>query len=233
MSKLFLVLIAAIIATFALVWFNQDSGMTFGLNNDDFVQAMSLVLLMAAIGFRALGGGNFGETARHLSIWGIIALGFVAGYQYRFELQDVASRVSLGLVPSRPQSVIDATGAKVMAIEKSASGHFEIDAAVNGSDISFLIDTGASGIILTLPDAEAAGINPSSLSYSVPVSTANGMALAAPARIGEIVVGDITRRDMPVLISEQGRLDQSLLGMDFLNTLSGFSVERDRLTLRD
>jgi aspartyl protease family protein len=232
-SRLFFVLIAAIIATFALVWFNQDSGFTFGLSNDDFVQAMSLVLLMAAIGFRALGGGNLGETARNLSIWGIIALGFVAGYQYRYELQDVASRVSLGLVPSRPQSVIDASGAKVVAIEKSASGHFEIDAAVNGADISFMIDTGASGIILTRQDAETAGIDPATLSYSVPVSTANGMALAAPARVGEIIVGDIVWRDMPVLISEQGRLDQSLLGMDFLNTLSGFSVERDRLTLRD
>ena len=233
MGRLFLVLIAAIVATFALVWFNRDSGFTFGLSNDDFVQAMSLVLLMAAIGFRSLGGGNLGETARNLSIWGIIALGFVAGYQYRFELQDVASRVSLGLVPSRPQTVIDDSGVKAMAIEKSASGHFEVDAAVNSADITFMIDTGASGIVLTLPDAEAAGIDPASLSYSVPVSTANGMTLSAPARVSEIVVGDIVRRDLPVLVSEAGRLDQSLLGMDFLNTLSGFSVERDRLTLRD
>jgi aspartyl protease family protein len=233
MGRLFGILIAAIIATFALVWFNRDSGFTFGLSNDDFVQAMSLVLLMAAIGFRSLGGGNLGETARNLSVWGIIALGFVAGYQYRFELQDVASRVSLGLVPSRPQSMTDANGAKAMAIEKSASGHFEVDAAVNGADITFMIDTGASGIVLTLPDAQAAGIDPALLSYSVPVSTANGMALSASARVSEIVVGDIVRRDLPVLVSEAGRLDQSLLGMDFLNTLSGFAVERDRLTLRD
>lgn len=233
MGRLFTILIAAILATFALVWFNRDSGFTFGLSNDDFVQAMSLVLLMAAIGFRSLGGGNLGETARNLSVWGIIALGCVAGYQYRFELQDVASRVSLGLVPSRPQSVIDGSGAKAMAIEKSASGHFEVDAAVNGADISFLIDTGASGIVLTLPDAQAAGIDPASLSYTVPVSTANGLTLSAPASISEIVVGDIVRRNLPVLVSEAGRLDQSLLGMDFLNTLSGFAVERDRLTLRD
>lgn len=233
MGRLFTILIAAIVATFALVWFNRDSGFTFGLTNDDFVRAMSLILLMAAIGFRGLAGGNLGETARNLSIWGIIALGFVAGYQYRFELQDVASRVSLGLVPSRPQTVIDASGTRAMMIEKSASGHFEIEAAVNGADINFLIDTGASGIVLTLPDAQAAGIDAAALSYSVPVSTANGMALSAPATVGEIVVGDIVRRDLPVLVSEEGRLDQSLLGMDFLNTLSGFSVERDRLTLRD
>ncbi|MGB8819405.1 MAG: TIGR02281 family clan AA aspartic protease [Rhizobiaceae bacterium] len=233
MNRIFTLLIAALIGTFALVWFNRDSGFTFGLTNDDFVRAMSLVLLLAAVGFRAISGGNLGATARNLSIWGIIALGFVTAYQYRFELQDVASRVTLGLVPSRPQSMIDASGAKIMAIEKSASGHFEIDAAVNGGDVKFLIDTGASGIVLTLPDAEAAGIDVSQLSYSVPVSTANGMTLSAPARVGEIIVGDIVRRDLPVLISERGQLDQSLLGMDFLNTLSGFSVERDRLTLKD
>lgn len=233
MRSTFSLLIIALIGTFVLVWFNRDSGFTFGLTNDDFVRAMSLVLLLAAVGFRSISGSNLGETARNLSIWGIIALGFVTAFQYRSELQDVASRVTLGLVPSRPQVKTDANGAKVLAIEKSASGHFEIDAAVNGANIKFLIDTGASGIVLTLQDAEAAGIDAASLSYSVPVSTANGMALSAPARVGEIIVGDIIRRDMPVLVSDLGQLDQSLLGMDFLNTLSGFSVERDRLTLRD
>lgn len=233
MGRLLGILIAAIIATFALVWFNRDSGVTFGLSNDDFVQAMTLVLLMAAIGIRALGSNNLGETARNLSIWGIIALACVAGYQYRFELQEVASRVTMGLVPSRPQTMIDSSGAQVLAIEKSASGHYEIDAVVNGADVSFMVDTGASSMVLTLPDAEAAGIDPSSLSYSVPVSTANGMTLSAPARVGEIIIGDIVRRNMPVLVSEKGQLDQSLLGMEFLNTLSGFSVERDRLMLRD
>lgn len=40
MNRLFIILIGAILATFALVWFNRDSGVTLGMNNDDFVQMM-------------------------------------------------------------------------------------------------------------------------------------------------------------------------------------------------
>jgi aspartyl protease family protein len=233
MSRTFIFLIGAILATFGIVWFNRDVGMTLGMNNDDFVQVMSLVLLLAAVGVRTIVGGNWGEAAKNFSVWAIIALGLVAGYQYRSELQNIASRVTLGLVPSRPQPSLNADGAKVLIIEKSASGHFEIDSAINGSDVSFLIDTGASSIVLTTLDAEKAGINRSDLAYSVPVSTANGMALAAPVRLDEIVIGDIIRRNLPALVAPEGKLDQSLLGMDYLNTLSGFSVAADRLSLQD
>ncbi len=233
MSRLFIILIGAILATFALVYFNRDSGMTLGMNNDEFVQVMSLVLLLAAVGVRAIGGGNLGETAKNLSIWTIIALVFVAGYQYRFELQDVASRVTLGLVPSRPQPSINAAGNRVLVIEKSASGHFEVDSAVNAADVKFMIDTGASSIVLTLQDAQKAGVDASALSYSVPVSTANGMSMAAPVRLDEIVIGDIIRHNLPALVAPEGKLDQSLLGMDYINTLSGFSVAKDQLSLQD
>jgi aspartyl protease family protein len=233
MSRLFIILIGAILATFALVFINRESGVTLGMNNDDFVQLMSLVLLVAAIGVRTIGAGNWGETARNLSIWAIIALVFVAGYQFRAELQHIASRVTLGLVPSRPQPSISANGQRVLVIEKSASGHFEVDTAVNGKDVSFMIDTGASGIVLTLQDARDAGIDTDLLSFSVPVSTANGMSMAAPARLDEIVIGDIIRRNLPALVAPEGKLDQSLLGMDYLNTLSGFSVAQDRLSLQD
>lgn len=233
MSRLFIFLIGAILATFALVWFNRDSGVTLGMNNDDFVQLMSLVLLLAAVGVRTIGAGNWGETAKNLSIWAIIALMFVAGYQYRFELQSIASRVTLGLIPSRPQPSMNAAGNRVLVIEKSASGHFEVDSAVNTADVKFMIDTGASSIVLTLQDAQKAGINVGDLSYSVPVSTANGMSMAAPVRLDEIVIGDIVRRNLSALVAPEGKLDQSLLGMDYLNTLSGFSVAQDRLSMQD
>jgi aspartyl protease family protein len=38
---------------------------------------------------------------------------------------------------------------------------------------------------------------------------------------------------MPLLVAEDGRLGQSLLGMNFIGTLSGFDVRGDRLVLRD
>jgi aspartyl protease family protein len=67
----------------------------------------------------------------------------------------------------------------------------------------------------------------------VSVMTANGSARAARVTAEEIRVGTISRRNVPVLIAENSALDQSLLGMNFIGTLSGFDVRGDRMTLRD
>lgn len=70
-------------------------------------------------------------------------------------------------------------------------------------------------------------------SYSVPVSTANGNAVAAAARAANIAVGDIVRRNVSILVAADGALAQSLLGMNFISTLSGFEIRGDRMILRD
>ena len=49
----------------------------------------------------------------------------------------------------------------------------------------------------------------------------------------ELAVGGIVRRSVPLLVAEDGRLGQSLLGMNFIGTLSGFELRGDRLILRD
>jgi aspartyl protease family protein len=108
-----------------------------------------------------------------------------------------------------------------------------VDAQVNGQATHFLIDTGASGIVLTAFDAANMGINTNDLSFIVPVSTANGNAMAAPVTLVQIVIGGIVRKNLRALVAQQGRLDQSLLGMDYLNTLSSFTVKQDDMILQD
>jgi aspartyl protease family protein len=49
----------------------------------------------------------------------------------------------------------------------------------------------------------------------------------------EISVGAIERRNVPLLVAESHALGQSLLGMNFIGTLSGFDVRGDRMVLRD
>ena len=46
-------------------------------------------------------------------------------------------------------------------------------------------------------------------------------------------VGAIVRKNLPLLVAEDSRLGQSLLGMNFMGTLAGFDVRGDRLVLRD
>jgi aspartyl protease family protein len=96
-----------------------------------------------------------------------------------------------------------------------------------------MIDTGATTTVLTTADAERAGIDTSALNYQVPVSTANGQALAARIVLQDIGVGTISRRNVPALVASQDMLQQSLLGMNFIGTLSGFEIRGDRMMLRD
>jgi aspartyl protease family protein len=49
--------------------------------------------------------------------------------------------------------------------------------------------------------------------------------------LARLAVGQIERRDVPALVAPRGSLDQSLLGMSFLNTLHGYAISGDRLVL--
>ncbi len=234
MSRTLLFLLAALAATLAIVYINRESGMTLGMTNDKFVSAASTLLILAAVGTRFIGNGQpLSQTLRHAGFWIIIGIGLIGAYQYRFAFQDFTSKVSLGLVPSRPHTATGEDGALSVIIGKAANGHFEVDAQVNGQATSFMIDTGASGIVLSSNDASNIGINANDLSFIVPVSTANGSAMAAPVNLDQLVIGGIVRKNLRALVAQQGRLDQSLLGMDYLNTLSSFTVKQDEMLLHD
>jgi aspartyl protease family protein len=204
-----------------------------GTVDDGLGQGIYLAILGLVIAAGIFGRRRLGETARSLGLWALIILVLVAGYQYRYELQDFASRVTAGLVPGSPLSVTDAEGGTTVMLEKRPNGHFEAETLVNGRTVRMMIDTGATSTVLTTRDAERAGIDTSALNYQVPVATANGQAMAARVVLGEIGVGAITRSNVPALVAAQGMLEQSLLGMNFIGTLSGFDIRGDRVILRD
>jgi aspartyl protease family protein len=114
-----------------------------------------------------------------------------------------------------------------------ANGHFGARANIDGVAVDLLVDTGATSTVLSAEDARRIGIDPRSLDFAIPIATANGVARAARATVDEIGVGTIVRRRLPVLIAAPGALGQSLLGMNFIGTLSGFDVRRDVMILRD
>ncbi|MCO5069588.1 MAG: TIGR02281 family clan AA aspartic protease [Rhizobiaceae bacterium] len=204
-----------------------------GTVDDRIGRGLYLGVLGLVIAAGVLNRRRLGETVRALGMWALIVLVLVAGYQYRYELQDVASRVTAGLIPGSPLSITNADGSVAVVLNKLANGHFEVDAQVNGAPVRMMIDTGATTTVMSAEDAARAGIETSTLNFQVPVSTANGQALAARAVIQEIRVGAIDRRSMPVLVAAEGMLQQSLLGMNFIGTLSGFDIRGDRMTLRN
>lgn len=116
-------------------------------------------------------------------------------------------------------------------INKSQDGQFWTQAHVNDSNIRFLVDTGASVVVLTPSDAQRAGLRPETLDYTVPVNTASGQVYAAAVELSNISVEDVTVYNVRAVVIPKG-LTHSLLGMSFLGELQKLEVTSDELVLR-
>ncbi|MGJ7040188.1 TIGR02281 family clan AA aspartic protease [Shinella sp. BE166] len=230
----FYFLLAILAVGLAFLILNHDSGRTMGMDNNDFgrLVTLSAIATMMAAGILA-GRRQIGESVRQAGIWLLIILMLVAGYLYRFDLQEFGNRLTAGLIPGRAILTTSASGEQIMVIHKGVSGHFEADVSIDGTPLRMLVDTGASSVVLSYEDAMRLGINPDNLVFSIDVSTANGRALAAPVTLREVAIGPILRGTIRGMVTEQGRLDQSLLGMSFLETLGSIEIARDELRLRD
>lgn len=165
--------------------------------------------------------------AGQFAIWGMLALLLVALYGYRYELRDVAERVLGELMPTR--GAVSAGG--TMTFTRSADRQFWIDAIVDGQPIRFLVDTGASGVVLNRKDAARLGFSAGSLSFTQLFETANGMTRGAPVKLRQIRIGTIVFNDVAASVNE-GELSHSLLGMHLLERLSSIEIRKDRLIIR-
>ena len=117
------------------------------------------------------------------------------------------------------------------SVRSDRDGHFIIDADVNGESVAFLVDTGASTLVLSRDDAARLGLNTHALSYSERYQTANGVALGAPVTLREFRVGSFSLYDVKATVLA-GPMPYSLLGMSVLSRFSGHEVEGDKLVLR-
>jgi len=227
------IILALLGAALAILIFNHGSGITFGLPNDDFASLVYLGVLAAVIGAGVVGAHrNMGDLLKNLLTWLVIILGLITGWLYQDQAKEVAMRVFAGLVPGQPMMLTDENGLAV-SIRKSLNSHFEAAGKVNGQTVNFLIDTGATTIALSHRDAMRIGFSDSDLSFSLNINTANGQARAAPVLLDEVTIGSISRFALRATVAEPGKLDQSLLGMNFISSLTAFEIRRDEVILRD
>jgi aspartyl protease family protein len=213
---------------------NHDSGRTFGIMNDDFGRLVSLVAIATLISTGILQSRrHIGQSLRQFAIWVLIILVLVSGYLYRNDLQSFGDRLAGGLIPGRATVFVDNEGRQEVVLHKVLNGHFETPVTINGENVQMLVDTGASTVAISFEDAEKLGLDPTGLTYSQTVLTANGTARAAPVTLAEVAIGPIVRNNIRASVAEEGKLDQSLLGMSFLSTLGFLQMQTDELRLRD
>jgi aspartyl protease family protein len=120
---------------------------------------------------------------------------------------------------------------ETVEVPRDASGHFRVQARIDGLSLEFMLDTGASMIALTAEDASQLGIHPAHDEYRVLLKTANGAVGAARARLGMVEIGGIMVRDVDAVVLPPGALSENLLGMSFLSRLHHFEYSAGKLVL--
>lgn len=180
-----------------------------------------LLLAFVGAGLWAHLRSSPGVALRHLATWviifGILALGY--------SVWTGGGRLGGELVTARGVDEGDS-----ISFRADMSGHYFVRAEVNGVEIVFMVDTGATDVALTRADATAIGLPVDRLNYSMPYKTANGVAYGAPVKLSTIELGPITQNNIMGSVLPEG-LDHSLLGMSFLNRLAGYKVVSGVLTL--
>ena len=228
-----LLIIAAIVLVFL-----DNPGKALGLDNDSLARLVSGVALLTVIGSSVLFSyrGRISLAFKQALSWAAIGLALIAVYSYRVEFMGLGERIMGELVPGTPvavhQSAETKSGKHEVEIRANSRGAFNINALINNTRVRLIADTGATVVALTNADAERIGINVNALSYTVPVSTANGRAFSAAVQLDMIEVGPIRVENVRALVAKPGVMHQSLLGMSFLQAISSFEISGSRLILR-
>jgi aspartyl protease family protein len=121
--------------------------------------------------------------------------------------------------------------ARMVEIRAGNHGHYVTTATIEHMPVSVLVDTGASKVALSYEDADRVGLNPFVLRFDQPVATANGIVHAALITLQRVEIGNLVVYDVEGLVLPQGAMRGTLLGMSFLNRLSGFRISEGTLYL--
>ena len=140
---------------------------------------------------------KFGEVIRNISIWTGLASVLLLGYAYRPELSHVIYRMSGELIPG--QAIV--SGANELMIAASADGHFYVNGRANGKRVRFLIDTGASEIVLSPRAAERIGVDLKTLRFTQQYQTANGIGFGAAHWLKSFSIGSFEFSETKVSIN--------------------------------
>ncbi|HEY2178912.1 MAG TPA: aspartyl protease family protein, partial [Caulobacteraceae bacterium] len=129
------------------------------------------LLALVSSGLLASRRLDLAQGVRHAAIWAAILLTLVVGYTFRDDFAAAFQRVRSSINPA--YAVSDAKGS--MVIGRGEGGGFYVMGKVNGEPVRFLVDTGATEIVLSPADAERAGLGAATLKFSEPSETANGV----------------------------------------------------------
>jgi aspartyl protease family protein len=191
------------------------------MSDFDTARLLYLVLLGGAIvlWFFAQNRASWGKVTQQAIIWALIFVGVIAAVGLWGDIRQTV----------RPGQAVVAESGRI-ELPRAADGHYYLTAQVNGAPVEFVVDTGATQIVLSETDAAAAGIDTGRLSFIGRAYTANGEVRTAPVQLDRIEIGPITDRGVRAVVNG-GEMNQSLLGMTYLRRYRSVEITGGKLVL--
>ena len=190
------------------------------MSDDGFARLIYLGLLMAAVVGWGLVEyrGRLGQALRVWLAWAMIFIGLMAGYGLWNDVKNSGfARQTIG-------------EAGELIVPRSPDGHYYLTLTINGTDISFVADTGATNMVLSPDDAAAVGIKVQDLNFMHSAETANGTVDIARTRLDSVILGPFADRDVTAWVNGAA-MEGSLLGMDYLGMFE-IQISGDKMVLR-
>jgi aspartyl protease family protein len=128
----------------------------------------------------------------------------------------------------QPITRIDADGVYELLLQRNRQGHYVFNGLINDTRAVFLLDTGATDVVLSEQLAARAGLQPG---VAMQAMTANGRVTVYSTIIDELRLGDIILENVRASINPAMSGDAALFGMSALRHIE-FSQRGDELTLR-
>ena len=189
------------------------------IETDRLIYLIVLLVMVAGWFWVQARGDGLNRTLQYAAVWGMI---FVGGAAAVGLWQDISRDTA------RPQMVV-ADGDQI-AVPRARDGHYYLTLQINGNPIRFVVDTGATEMVLTQADAARVGLDLDSLNYLGRANTANGEVRTAFVRLDQVALGGIVDQNVPAVVNE-GEMEGSLLGMGYLQRWGRIEIAGGELVL--
>ena len=191
------------------------------MNSDSIASLIYLAVLGTVIAgyFLLANRHQMGRVAQQGAIWALIFVGVAAGAALWDDIRSTSAN----------RQMVLQDGAQITTT-LAADGHYHLTLGINGTPVNFLVDTGATEMVLSVEDADRVGLDHTDLRFTGRAATANGTVQTAQVTLDTVELGGRVDRDVAAQVSG-GAMPGSLLGMRYLSGFASMSIEGNTLTL--
>ncbi len=191
------------------------------MSSDSIGQLVYLLLLGVVVGgwFFAQNRQRLNKTLQQAILWSFLFAGAIILYGLKDSLRQQLMPVNMTQL-----------GGQKIALRRASDRHFYARLEINGVAVDFVVDTGATNLVLSRQDARRVGIDPDKLAYYLTAQTANGTVRTARVTLDEVRFGPFTDHKVRAWVND-GEMQGSLLGMSYLSRFSNIQISGNTMTL--